>query len=62
MTYEEAFDYIRSLSSMREGAIKEVLDQRIKEKGEFKLSDEDSGAAFLIRYDDSNGFTIDAVF
>jgi hypothetical protein len=47
---------------MREGAIREVLDERIKEKGEFKLSDEDSGAAFLIRYDDKNGFTIDAVF
>lgn len=62
MTYEEAFDYIRSLSSMRDAAIKEVLDERVKEKGEYRLSDEDSGAAFLIRYDDSNGFTIDAVF
>jgi len=62
MTYEEAFDYIRSISSMKEGKIREALEERMKEAGESVLADEDSGTSFQIRFDNADGFTIDAIF
>jgi hypothetical protein len=63
MTNEEAFDYIRSLSSIEEDKIREVLTERSKEAGsEYILKDEDSGTSFQIRYNEQDGFTIDALF
>ena len=63
MTFEEAFDYIRSLSSMNEEDIRVVLNERSHQPGtEFKLADENSGMSFLIRYTDADGYNIDAVF
>lgn len=63
MTFEESFDYIRSLSSMDEESIKQVLNQRMTEpNSEYTLTDENSGQAFQIRYTTEDGFTIDAIF
>jgi len=63
MTFEEAFDYIRSLSSMNEEAIKDVLNERSqKPDSEFTLSDENSGTSFNILYTQADGFKIDAIF
>ena len=63
MSFEEAFDYIRSLSSLNEERIKEILNERSQEPDqEFILSDEDSGTSFHIRFTQTDGFTIDAVF
>ena len=63
MTNEEAFDYIRSISSIEEDKIREVLTERAKEAGsEYILKDEDSGTSFQIRYTEQDGFTIDALF
>ena len=63
MTFEEAFDYIRSLSSMNEDAIKDVLNERSqKPDSEFTLSDENSGTSFNILYTQADGFKIDAIF
>jgi len=62
MTYEEAFDYIRSISSMKEEQIREALEERMKETGESVLADEDSGTSFQIRFNSADGFTIDAIF
>jgi len=63
MTFEEAFDYLRSLSSLNEEKIREVLTERSGISGsEYILKDEDSGTNFDIRYSDQDGFTIDALF
>jgi hypothetical protein len=62
MTFEEAFDYIRSLSSFSEDKIREVLKERSGTAGEYILKDEDSGTNFDIRYTDKDGFIIDALF
>lgn len=63
MTNEEAFDYIRSISSIEENKIRDVLAERSKEPGsEYILKDEDSGTSFQIRYTEQDGFTIDALF
>lgn len=63
MTFEESFDYIRSLSSMDEESIKQVLNQRMSEpNSEYTLTDENSGQSFQIRYTTEDGFTIDAIF
>lgn len=63
MTNEEAFDYIRSLSSIDEDRIRAVLAEHSKESGsEYILKDEDSGTSFEIRYNEQDGFTIDALF
>ena len=63
MTFEEAFDYLRSLSSLTEEKIREVLTERSEISGsEYLLKDEDSGTNFDIRYSEQDGFTIDALF
>jgi len=63
MTHEEAFDYIRSLSSIEEDKIRDVLAERSKESGsEYILKDEDSNTSFQIRYTEQDGFIIDALF
>ena len=63
MTFEEAFDYLRSLSSLNEEKIREVLTERSAISGsEYILKDEDSGTNFDIRYTDQDGFIIDALF
>jgi len=63
MTFEEAFDYIRSLSSLNEEAIRTVLNERSRQPGsEFTLADENSGMSFLIRFTDVDGYNIEAVF
>ena len=63
MTFEEAFDYIRSLSSMKEDSIREVLQERSGLAGsEFLLADEDSGMKFNIKYTNEDGFIVDALF
>jgi hypothetical protein len=63
MTFEEAFDYLRSLSSLSEDKIREVLTERsATEASEFILKDEDSGTNFDIRYTEKDGFIIDALF
>ena len=63
MTFEEAFDYVRSLSSLKEDRIREVLNERAREPDtEFTLLDEDSGTSFQIRYTQADGFRIDAIF
>lgn len=63
MTFEEAFDYMRSLSSMKEETIREILNERTKTPGEeFQIADEDSATSFQIRYTEADGYTIDALF
>jgi hypothetical protein len=63
MTYEEAFDYIRSLSSFGEDRIKEVLSEHSQKSGsESIVKDEDSNTSFQIRYTEKEGFIIDALF
>jgi hypothetical protein len=62
MTFEEAFDYLRSLSSFNEDKIREVLKERSGTVGEYILKDEDSGTNFDIRYTEKDGFIIDALF
>ena len=63
MTFEEAFDYLRSLSSLSEDKIREVLTERsASDTSEFLLKDEDSGTNFDIRYSEKDGFIIDALF
>jgi hypothetical protein len=63
MTFEESFDYIRSLSSMDEESIKTVLNERMSQpNSEYMLVDENSGTSFQIRYNNDDGFTIDAIF
>ncbi len=63
MTFEEAFDYMRSLSSMKEERIREVLNEQSQTVGsEIILADEDSGTSFQIRYTATDGFIIDALF
>jgi hypothetical protein len=63
MTYEEAFDYIRSLSSFGEEKIREVLQEHSQTSGsEYILKDEDSNTSFQIRYTEQEGFIIDALF
>ena len=63
MTFEEAFDYLRSLSSFSEDKIREVLTERSEVVGsEYILKDEDSGTNFDIRYTEQDGFIIDALF
>jgi hypothetical protein len=62
MTFEEAFDYLRSLSSFNEEKIREVLTERSEKVGEYILKDEDSGTNFDIRYTEKDGFIIDALF
>jgi hypothetical protein len=63
MTYEEAFDYIRSISSIQEDRIRDVLTERSNESGsEYILKDEDSNTSFQIRYTEKDGFIIDALF
>ncbi|MCI0412541.1 hypothetical protein L0222_07030 [bacterium] len=63
MTNEEAFDYIRSLSSLEEDKIREVLAAQSKQSGsEYILKDEDSSTSFQIRYNEQDGFIIDALF
>ena len=63
MTFEEAFDYLRSLSSFSEDKIREVLTERSGVVGpEYILKDEDSGTNFDIRYTEQDGFIIDALF
>ena len=62
MTFEEAFDYLRSLSSFNEDKIREVLTERSGAVGEYMLKDEDSGTNFDIRYTEKDGFIIDALF
>jgi hypothetical protein len=63
MTFEESFDYIRSLSSMDEESIKQVLNQRMNEpNSDYTLTDENSGQSFQIKYTREDGFTIDAIF
>lgn len=63
MTFEEAFDYLRSLSSLSEDKIRDVLKERSgMGDSEYILKDEDSGTNFDIRYSEKDGFTIDALF
>ena len=63
MTFEEAFDYLRSLSSLGEEKIREVLTEHSKQFGsEYVLQDEDSNTSFQIRYTEKDGFIIDALF
>ncbi len=63
MTYEEAFDYMRSLSSFGEDKIREVLTEHSQQTGsDFILKDEDSNTSFQIRYTEQDGFIIDALF
>jgi|GEM_PF-3422507 len=63
MTFEEAFDYLRSLSSLGEDKIREVLTERSgAADSEYLLKDEDSGTNFDIRYTEKDGFIIDALF
>jgi hypothetical protein len=63
MTFEEAFDYLRSLSSFSEDKIREVLKERSGVTDtEYLLKDEDSGTNFDIRYTEQDGFIIDALF
>jgi hypothetical protein len=63
MTFEESFDYIRSLSSMDEESIQKVLKERMTQpNSEYTLTDENSGQSFQIRYSSEDGFTIDAIF
>jgi hypothetical protein len=63
MTFEESFDYIRSLSSMDEESIQKVLKDRMTQpNSEYTLTDENSGQSFQIRYSSEDGFTIDAIF
>jgi hypothetical protein len=63
MTFEESFDYIRSLSSMDEESIQKVLKERMTQpNSEYTLTDENSGQSFRIRYSSEDGFTIDAIF
>lgn len=63
MTFEEAFDYLRSLSSLSEDKIREVLKEQSGTSGsEYILKDEDSGTNFDIRFTERDGFIIDALF
>ena len=63
MTYEEAFDYLRSLSSFGEEKIRDVLTQHSQKPGsEDVVPDEDTNTSFQIRYTEKDGFTIDALF
>ena len=63
MTFEEAFDYIRSLSGFGEEKIREVLTENSQTSGsEYILKDEDSNTSFQIRYTEKDGFIIDALF
>ena len=62
MTFEEAFDYMRSLSSFGEEKIREVLSEQSKPGADYILKDEDSNTSFQIRYTEQDGYIIDALF
>ena len=62
MTFEEAFDYMRSLSSFGEEKIREVLTEHSKPGSDHILKDEDSNTSFQIRYTEQDGYIIDALF
>ena len=63
MTFEEAFDYLRSLSGMKEDAIRNLLNERIQEPGtEFIVVDEDSGTSFKVLYTEADGYSVEAIF
>jgi hypothetical protein len=63
MTYEEAFDYLRSLSSFGDEKIREVLTEHSKPSvSDFILKDEDTNTSFQIRYTEQDGYIIEALF